>query len=86
MDLERMANREILRYAVQRTITCPLNGRILDVRTAVHIEASRDEKIITSLTVSAEVYDETVKKNVEQTTGSLANVDLKIYDGRELFA
>jgi hypothetical protein len=88
IDTDKIVARGVLRAAVQKTIFCPVSGGILDVKTSVLVEARHREtgKGFTSLTVSAEVYDSTVKRNIEATTGSLAYAVVTVYDGRELFA
>lgn len=85
-ELERRLNRETLRHAVGRTITCIVTGEILDVRNAVLVEAWRGDRLTTSLVVSAGAYDERVKANVASTSASRPDVRLVVLDGREIFA
>lgn len=85
-EVERRLSREALRYAVQRRISCPVSGEILDIRSAVLVEAYDGDRLATSLVVTAKVYDETVKKNVDSSTGSLGMYRVEVFDGRQLFA
>lgn len=78
--IERMADREILRYAVQREIFCPASGKILDIRRAVLLMGEG----IKARVVHADVWDEHEGK-------ILAAIDEQgltpeVYDGRELFS
>jgi hypothetical protein len=86
MDVTRTVNREILKAAVQKIMFCQVSQEVLDVRNAVLIEAHRGETLATRLIVTGDLYDSVVRKNVEESTGSLADVTLSIYDGRELFS
>jgi len=43
---DMVASREALRHAVQRHITCPFSGRLLDIRTAVLVEGYKDGRQI----------------------------------------
>lgn len=87
MNPEKIIDQEILRAAVQKTIFCPVSGDVLDVHSAVLVEARHREtgKGFTFLTVSSGIYDSTVKANIEATTGALAYAEITVYDGRELF-
>jgi hypothetical protein len=46
VDMEDRVRREVRKFAVQRQIQCPVNGRILDVRTAVHITSANDGRTL----------------------------------------
>ncbi|MEH1014614.1 hypothetical protein V6U90_16070 [Micromonospora sp. CPCC 206060] len=43
-DRDAFVNRETLRHAVARAIFCRYSGKVLDVRTAVLVEASKGER------------------------------------------
>lgn len=60
-DLQEHVQRELLRYALQRTITCPITGAVLDVRTAVMVENSAGTAVLG--VVSPEAWKQ-VKDNV----------------------
>jgi len=78
--MERMADREILRYAVQREIFCPATGRILDVRDAVLLMGDG----IKARVICAEVWDEIGHVALEGCEA--AGLVAEVYDGRVLFA
>jgi hypothetical protein len=40
-------NEEVYRHAIGKLIFCPVTGRVLDIRTAVVVESSDGERIIT---------------------------------------
>lgn len=77
MDLETTLNRNLLRDAVRRQITCPLTGVVLDVRTSVLIDATDSGKGMA--VVDAEAFDHTAGTHVD------VPADAEILDGRELF-
>lgn len=55
-ELQRHVQRETLRWIVGRTITCPITGAVLDVRTAVMVENSAGTKVLG--VVSTEGWDQ----------------------------
>jgi len=78
--MQEMADREILRYAVQREMFCPASGKILDVKTAVLLMGEDIRPRI----MHAEIWDSIA----EEAMVAMANLDLtpEVYDGRVLFA
>lgn len=80
----RIAARITLRTAVQRQITCPYTGNLLDVRDAVLLDGSDHGGSMHIMSASA--YEAVIKAN-----GTLGNLERKlgyrvdIHDGRILF-
>lgn len=73
-DLAQHARREVLRYAVQCSIACPLCGRVLDVSTSVLLEdTSREQHAIACVRCSERAPFDGKQGCVE------------VYDGRVLF-
>lgn len=77
--IEKMADREILRYAVQREIFCPVSGKILDVRRSVLLMGEG----IKTYVVHADVWDEIGYAALDACTEQ--GLTAEVYDGRELF-
>jgi hypothetical protein len=83
LDPEVAISRETLRYAVARRITCPLAGKLLDVRSAVYYALTTASGKTGSEVCDAAAWDEirdVVRDQVELIGGSL-----EVIDGRELF-
>lgn len=78
-DPDLIVNREALRYAVQRAITCPQSGRVLDISRAVLVEiAGRGSGVY-----DAEMWDSveaTVREHVAKE-----GYTMTVHDGRVLF-
>lgn len=82
-DPDTIANREALRYAVQRTIFCPQSGRVLDVRRAVLVEITMPDGKVRSGVYDADWFD-SVRHKLE--VGLEADrMTMAVHDGRELF-
>lgn len=77
--IERIVDREILRYAVQREIFCPATGKILDISTAVLMMGDG----IKTRVIQAEVWDEIGAEALELCKAQ--GLTPEVYDGRELF-
>lgn len=86
LDPEVAVNREVLRAAVMRRITCPNTGNVLDVRTAVYFAVTDT----TNGRHGCEVVDgaawdagmgEAIREQVAQTGG---RVELEVIDGRRI--
>lgn len=81
-DFERKVNRDVLRYAVQRAITCPTCGCILDVKKAV-ATFSNKRAGVTCVTCFEEVLADLMKRHDWTREQILEGID--VHDGRELF-
>jgi hypothetical protein len=77
-DPDEAVQQAALLYAVQRAITCPISGRVLDVRRAVLVELPAGGTVV----CDAETADERLE-------GALADIGIDrdrvtITDGRKL--
>lgn len=84
MDAELIVDQATLRYQVARTITCPIGGRVLDVKHAVMAEVTMTNgKVLTAIAHE----DEEAEFNARlDKVRPLPNVkSIKVYDGRVLF-
>lgn len=86
MDMEIIAARAVLKGAVQRKIQCDKSGRILDVRKAVLAEIHYVSGNVSDLVVHVDFWDGDIETRVQQTKDHPAVSDVRIYDGRELYA
>ncbi len=80
--VQRAVNREILRAAVMRQITCPRSGQVLDVRRAVLVTVSRGEQTVAMQVLDAAAYDEIAEQLRQHCEGNALRLEL--LDGREL--
>lgn len=82
MDIETIANKQVLKYAVQRAIFCKRSGVVLDVRRAVLWTVTNAEGKSASECVTGEVWDklEPVLRDVCEKQ----NVTLEVIDGRKM--
>jgi hypothetical protein len=69
---EHYVDRELLRFAVQRAIFCPVSKVVLDVRTAVLVDARDTGKGMAVMT--ADVFDER-KAALDEQIGTYTVVD-----------
>lgn len=83
-DEEREAalNREVLRAAVMRQITCPRSGAVLDVRTAVYYRVTAPGGSTGADCVTGEAFD--VMEEQLRDTCTRKNIELEVIDGRKL--
>lgn len=82
-DVDTVVNREALRYAVQRQITCPQSGRLLDVRTAVLVELTGPDGKTVSAAYDAEWVDEAMP--AIRRACAIKDYTVTVHDGRTLF-
>ncbi|MFI7283103.1 hypothetical protein ACIBOV_22865 [Micromonospora chersina] len=80
-DREKFLNREVLRHAVMRQITCERTGQVLDVRTAVMVTWIKGDSR-SAVVVTGEAWDE-VGESVRAKVAELG-AELEVIDGREL--
>ncbi|MEU7570308.1 hypothetical protein [Micromonospora sp. NPDC049240] len=80
-ERDRIVNRETLRYAVSRAITCRASGRILDVRTAVYAAIKHGGET-SAVVIDGEVWDR-IRADLEVLALS-KGAELEIIDGRKL--
>ncbi|MFU8873227.1 hypothetical protein [Micromonospora sp. SL4-19] len=80
-DREKFLNREVLRHAVMRQITCERTGQVLDVRTAVLVTWIRGDSR-SAVAVTGEAWDE-VAAHVQAKVADLG-AELEVIDGRTL--
>lgn len=73
------AARLLLRAAVRQTVTCPFTGEVLDVTTAVLIDATRHGGGMAVLTAKA--WDHAS----DLILGHIGGRDHDVYDGRLLY-
>jgi hypothetical protein len=81
LDVDAFVDREVLLFAVQRAITCPRSGVVLDVRTAVYYRVTNFAGKTGSDVVDGAVWDE-----IEQRTRAVCaarGITLEVIDGRE---
>ncbi|MCP2341145.1 hypothetical protein [Actinomadura rupiterrae] len=78
-DLILIVARELLRFAVQRQIACPITGEVLDVANAVLVDATDHGGAM--VVVTGEAWDQH-----EQTIrAKLGGTRADVHDGRRLF-
>lgn len=82
-DVETVVAREMLRYMVQRQITCPQSGRLLDVRTAVAVDVTMPDGNTKSAAYDAEWFD-SVRDKLEVGLEA-QKCTMVVHDGRVLF-
>ncbi len=82
-EITRAADREILKYAVMRTITCPITGVVLDIRKSVLLTFKRaDGTTAKSECVDGAHYD-AVRESMTEKLATLGwTVD--VIDGRQI--
>jgi hypothetical protein len=78
--LTSMLNQELLRYAVSRAILCPLTGAVLDVRTAVLVDATDHGGAMA--VVAGDAWD-TNKDVVVKAVLADDGTDFTVIDGRQ---
>ena len=81
-DLDRRVNREVLKYAVQRAITCALTGKVLDKRTAVSVTVINASGKRGAMVCDGPAYDGIKDALIAEALKK--NATLEILDGREL--
>jgi len=77
--MQEIADREILRYAVQREIFCPATGKVLDITDSVLLMGDG----IRPRVISAEIWDDIGSVALEGCAD--AGLTPEVYDGRVLF-
>ncbi len=82
-ERENYLNRETLKAAVMRQITCKYTGVVLDMRTAVQVTVRRDGRAIVIDTMSPDHFD-TIIDNLKAGLES-KNLEMEVIDGRELY-
>ena len=81
--LARLANRALLKGAVQNQMFCKQTNVCLDVRTAVEVTLKRDGTVLACEVWDGSHFD---KRKAELTAACAAKgVTLEVLDGRELF-
>jgi transcription elongation factor Elf1 len=81
-DLERKTKQEILRYAVQQSITCPTCGDVLDVQRAVATFIKSRAGVACAPCFDKSV--DTVARKYDWTRDQTLE-GIEVHDGRELF-
>lgn len=76
-------DREVLLFAVQRQMFCPISKRCLDVDSAVLIQGLREGTLVTSVVVDGSVVG---SAEVEEAKAAAERhgLDIEIIDGRLL--
>lgn len=85
MDATMIADRAILRGAVQGQFTCQKTGVVLDIRTAIMAEAKLIHGGTSVIIVHADAWEAGVKDSVETVRRDPDVTSVTVYDGRELF-
>lgn len=80
VDPEDAVNREVLKAAVMRAITCQLTGVVLDVRSAVYFKATDAGGKGGSMVVDGKAWD--VNADKIRTAAEENRVVLEVIDGR----
>lgn len=81
LNMKTAVNREVLKAAVMRQITCPRSGKVLDIRSAVYIHVSTPNGASAGEVMDGSVWDE-IKENLTATCAE-NNIDLdEVIDGR----
>lgn len=62
MDLQQHVQKQFLKFAVQRQITCPITGTVLDVRKAVLVETETGQTVAV---ISREAFTELEAKGID---------------------
>lgn len=84
--IQALMDKELLKGAVQRTIFCPLSKVVLDVRTAVYMDATEaDGTSRGSAVFDGKVWDDTFAVPVAKFCAD-NNITLKVVDGRIVHA
>jgi hypothetical protein len=78
---QRSADREALRYCVQRAIFCEITGQVLDVRRAVALITELPSGQKSTIVMTAATWDERKGALFE----ALPDLKARMLDGRELF-
>lgn len=81
--LELRANRSLLKYAVQKQITCPRTGQVLDVRTAVAVTVKNSKGGESTFAMVGTEWDKIA--NHIQHLAVEQKCTVEVLDGRELF-
>lgn len=84
MEMERTVDREILRYAVARQITCQISGRVLDVKNTVAAEVKFRSGNVNTIVVDASQWEH-VAPGLRSLRTDERVESVTIYDGRALF-
>lgn len=83
---DEIVDREMLRYAVARRITCPQTGRLLDVRTAVYVRITSQSGATGSEVVHHEAWDGTYGEMIRMAAETGRVEISELLDGRTLYA
>ncbi len=86
VDADTAVNREALRYAVTRRITCPQSGAVLDVRTAVYFRIAAPGGATGGEVVTGEVWDGPYGQRIREVADAGRVEITELLDGRVLFA
>lgn len=79
-------NRETVRGAVVRALTCPLSGVILDMRRAVLLTVKRDGQTIGAQVYDARTWDGAQGAAIRAELAKREGLTLATIDGREWWA
>lgn len=80
--LETHLNKQLLKYAVQKQITCPRSGAVLDQRTAVLMTVKNDKGGESSMVMAGTEWDEIANRIT--TMAAEQNCTVEVLDGRIL--
>lgn len=81
MDIERIANRALLKGAIQQSITCKISGAVLDMKTAVLLTITGPLGTKESAVYDGSVFDEKMSHVVALREKGFT---IDIIDGRTL--
>ncbi len=84
IEPDEAVDREWLRYAIQRQITCPQSGRVLDIRRAVLVKVTAPDGKESAAAYDAEWFDtvrETVEASIAEHGLTLTVMDSRTWKG-----
>lgn len=84
MDLQTKVNRELLKFAVSHAITCPVSGKVLDVRRAVLLTVTFPSGNVSQVCMSADEWS-SVEGKFREGMDAGKYSGLAVLDGRELY-
>lgn len=85
IDRNAAADREALLFAVQREITCPVSGAILDIRTAVLITITSTEETpqtLVMMVMTGDAFDKLGGIDHVRATAERFAATFEVIDGR----
>lgn len=82
--MDTIIDREVLKAAVMRRITCPASGVVLDVRTAVYFHIENAAGRAGCEVVDAAAWDGGIGEKVRAIVAKADGLVLEVIDGRTI--